>query len=112
MTPSSTLIPNAVKGSNMPPLVVADKCKAGHKSIANKKKEISMDTTGEQKTNMLLEFLRCQVKTNAKNCKDIEKEYTLCHKSFMGTGSYKGMRHCGKPMAALYQCVISSSKSP
>mmetsp|Transcript_18181 Transcript_18181/g.27499 ORF Transcript_18181/g.27499 Transcript_18181/m.27499 type:complete len:112 (-) Transcript_18181:300-635(-) len=109
---SSQDIPHAVKGTKIPPLMVADKCHASYKSITKKKKEILFDTTGDRKTNMLLEFLRCQVKTNAKTCKDVEKEYTLCHRSFMGVGSYKGMKHCGERMAELYQCVISSSKSP
>jgi hypothetical protein len=94
-----------IRGSDFPPQSVADKCASAYKSLVNKKK-ISMDATGDQKNNALVIFLQCQVKTGSKNCKDAEKEYSLCHKSFMGMGSYKGKRNCGDELRSLYQCVL------
>jgi len=92
-----------IKGSDFPSDRVAGKCAEQYKSLA-KKKEISMKATGDQKNNALVTFLQCQVKAT-KTCKEWEKEYTLCHKSFMGMGSYKGKRHCGEELTALYQCA-------
>ena len=94
-----------IRGSDFPPQFVADKCAFDYKSLV-KKKKISMDATGDQKNNALVIFLQCQVKTKNRNCKDTEKEYSLCHKSFMGMGSYKGKRHCGDELRSLYQCVL------
>jgi hypothetical protein len=95
-----------MKGSEIPTLRIASKCQSEYNSI-KKKKDISLQTTGDQKTNLLLNLLRCQVKaTTAKSCKEIEKEYTKCHQSFMGTGSYKGKKHCGDELQALYDCVL------
>jgi hypothetical protein len=45
----------------------------------------------------------------SKECKGAEKEYSLCHKSLMGVGSYKGKRHCGEELTALYKCVLQQT---
>ena len=92
-----------IKGSDFPSDLVADKCQTDYKSLARKKK-ISIEATGDQKNNSLVKLLQCQAKAT-KTCKDVEKEYSLCHKSFMGMGSYKGKRHCGEELTALYQCT-------
>jgi hypothetical protein len=94
-----------MKGSDFPSHLVNEKCFTDYKSLA-KKKNVAMDATGDQKNNALVAFLQCQVKAT-KTCKDLEKEYSLCHKSFMGMGSYKGKRHCGEELAALYQCALA-----
>jgi len=75
--------------------------------MVQKKKRIDLDATGDKHTNALLALLKCQVKST-KLCKLEDKEYTLCHQSFMGVGSYKGKKHCGDPMEALYQCIRNS----
>ena len=85
-------------GSDFPRHQVAEKCTSEYKSIA-KKKKISLEATGDILNN----------KAVSKGCKGIEKEYSLCHKSFMGTGSYKGKRHCGEELMALYQCVLQQT---
>ena len=94
-----------MKGSDFPSQLVDDKCTTEYKSLA-KKKNVSIDATGDQKNNSLVVFLLCQVKAT-KSCQDLEKEYSLCHKSFMGMGSYKGKRHCGEELAALFQCTLA-----
>ena len=99
---------STIKGSDFPCHQVADKCASEYKSIA-KKKKISLEATGDILNNALVTFLQCQVKAVSKGCKGIEKEYSLCHKSFMGTGSYKGKRHCGEELMALYQCVLQQT---
>jgi hypothetical protein len=98
-------MPSTIKGSDFPCDKVADKCASAYKSIA-KKKRISLEATGKQNNNALVNFLQCQVKTVSKQCKGIEKEYSLCHKSFMGMGSFKGKRHCEEELTALFQCVV------
>ena len=95
------------------------KCLGEWQGVKNKKK-IQLDSTGDKKTNALLAFLKCQVKatktattnevngsSNSASCQAQDKEYTLCHQSFMGVGSYKGKKHCGDQMAALYKCIVS-----
>ena len=75
------------------------------KKTVKKKKGISLQSTGDQKTTLLLNLLKCQAKAT-KTCKEEEKEYTKCHNSFMGTGVYKSKRNCGDEMEALYSCVL------
>ena len=99
-------MPTTMKGSDFPSRLVHGKCATEYKSLS-KKKNVSIDATGDQKNNALVVFLQCQVKAT-KTCNDLEKEYSLCHKSFMGMGSYKGKRHCGEELAALYQCAIGA----
>jgi hypothetical protein len=89
-----------VNGSKIPTSRFHDRCA----SVTTKKK-IDLDATGDQKTNALLGFLKCQVKAS-KMCKLEEKEYIACHQSIMGVGTYKGARHCGKEMESLYKCVL------
>lgn len=93
-----------VKGSSFPSDVVATKCQNEYKSIA--KKKIDMHATGDKKNNLMLQFLRCQAKATA-SCKHLEKEYSLCHKSFMGVGSYKGRRNCGAELEEFFRCFTS-----
>mmetsp|Transcript_13709 Transcript_13709/g.15038 ORF Transcript_13709/g.15038 Transcript_13709/m.15038 type:complete len:109 (+) Transcript_13709:50-376(+) len=95
-----------IKGNEYPFSSVSSKCTLQHKSI--KKKKINLSATGSPANNALVSFLRCQVKAT-KTCADFEKEYTLCHKSFMGTGSYNGKRECGEELEALYTCVKTSA---
>ena len=98
-----------IKGSVFPHKTVVTKCMSHYDTI-KKKKKIDLNATGDPKTNSLLFLLQCQ--SNAtKQCKQKEHDYSLCHKSFMGVGSYKGKRHCGEEMEALYDCIISSGSS-
>ena len=85
------------------------KCQSEYNAV-RKKKRINLDTTGDKKTNSLLSYLQCQVQKNGLPnvkilCNDISKEYTKCHQSFMGTGSYQGRKDCGKEMNELWDCV-------
>jgi hypothetical protein len=98
-----------IKGSVFPPKTVATKC-LSHYDTVKKKKKIDLNATGDPKTNNLLFLLQCQSKAT-KECKEKEEDYSLCHKSFMGVGSYKGKRHCGEEMEALYHCIISLGSS-
>ena len=93
-----------VNGSKIPADRVHDRCASDQASVT-KKKNIDLDATGDQKTNALLGFLKCQVKAS-KTCKLEEKEYVACHQSIMGVGTYKGARHCGGEMESLYKCVL------
>ena len=104
-TGSLRIVSTAMKGSDFPSQLVDERCATDYKSLA-KKKNVAIDATGEQKNNALVVFLRCQVKAT-KTCKYLAKEYNMCHKSFMGMGSYKGKRHCGEELAALYQCALA-----
>jgi hypothetical protein len=107
-----------VNGSKIPSdRVFHDKCGSYYASVA-KKKKMDLNATGDQKTNALLSFLKCQVKASSKTaattttttgaaiCKLEEKEYSACHQSIMGVGTYKGARHCGNEMERLYKCVV------
>jgi hypothetical protein len=98
-----------VKGSSFPASLVSAKCAYDYKSVA-KKKVIDLEATGSPKTNLMLALLRCETEAT-KTCQGFEKEYTKCHKSFMGVGSYKGKRHCGDEMSRLHDCIASSSGS-
>ena len=95
---------NAVKGRDFPSDTVVDKCAKAYSIISKKKKKIDMDATGEKNNNLLLDFLQCQAKAT-KSCKNEEKEYTRCHQSFMGVGSYNGRKHCGLELEQLYTCL-------
>lgn len=96
-----------VKGSDFPSEIVADKCASQYRAVV-KKKKIPLDATGDRVNMMLVHLLQCQVKST-KHCQKIEKEYSLCHKSFMGMGSYKGKHDCAEQLSALYRCVTLSS---
>ncbi|CAB9521420.1 expressed unknown protein [Seminavis robusta] len=93
----------------LPAATIHDKCMGDFKSV-EKKKKIDLEATGDKKTNALLALLKCQVKASSQ-CKPQEKEYTLCHQSFMGVGSYKGQKHCGGPMEAMYNCIRDGGAS-
>jgi hypothetical protein len=101
---SSMSVPAVIKGPTIPSDRVADRCATNYASLM-KKKKIVVDATGDPKNNALVQFLQCQAKAT-KSCQKIEKEYTLCHKSFMGMGSYKGKRHCGEELRLFYQCLL------
>ena len=99
-----------VNGKDLPASLseAAPKCKSEYQAVL-KKKKIDLESTGDKKTNALLALLKCQAK-HSKTCKPEEKEYTQCHQSFMGVGSYKGQKHCGGPMEALYKCVMDGNQ--
>jgi hypothetical protein len=100
-----------VKGSDFPSELVEEKCMSKYLITSKKKNKqvFDMAATGDRKTNLMLSFLQCQLKVT-KTCLDQEKEYTSCHKSFMGVGSYKGRRHCGDKMMSLYNCLQRQQK--
>lgn len=109
-----------VSGKDTPESILLEGTNGKKKCLAEwqaiQKKKINLDITGDKKTNALLAFLKCQAKASKAadvipSCQIQDKEYTLCHQSFMGVGSYKGKRHCGDQMEALYNCVCSSNQS-
>jgi len=88
-----------------------------------------MHVIGTPGYNLLLDFIRCQVKhpnirdvdgggsssvpgRDAKACVKVEKAYTACHAAVMGVGNYKGHRHCGEEMERLYMCVNPDASLP
>lgn len=93
-----------INGSDIPKEIVESKCAPLYKSI-RRRKEIAVNKTGDQTNTKLVSFLSCQSKT-AKMCIPQSKEYDVCHKSFMGMGSYQGRRNCGKELLYLYSCIV------
>ena len=101
-----------IQGSDIPNPSNSGICQSEFKQL-RKKKNISLETTGDKKTNALLSYLQCQIKkdVNVKSsCNNFSKEYTKCHQSFMGTGSYKGRQNCSHEMKELYDCVLNASE--
>ena len=70
-------------------------------------KDIDLDATGSRDTNALIKLLRCQVKADSKHCSSVLEQYTRCHNSIMGSGVYKGQKHCGDELLALFACAIN-----
>ena len=93
-----------IKGSAVPAHLVATNCTSQYNAI-KKKKTIDLSATGNPNTNNLLLLLQCQSKTT-RECKEKGQEYTMCHNSFMGVGTYKGKKNCGKEMNEFYQCLL------
>ena len=96
------------KPSSIDQASAAPKCLSLLKSI--QKKKVELDATGQPRTNSLLKFLRCQVKST-KGCIGEEKTYMNCHMAVMGTGSFKGKSNCGEDMEGLFSCVVDSLKA-
>lgn len=81
-----------------------------------KKVVIDSDAIGTPTYNILLDFLRCQVKhpnttfdtatmaDKKKECLKAEKMYSACHMAVMGVGNYKGKKHCSEEMMQLLKC--------
>ena len=84
--------------------VIEGKCEKYLKSIKRKKK-IDLRSIGYQQNNNLLDLLYCQCKVK-KECKDVEKMYSKCHSSVMGTGSFNGRKSCGEELKNLFECAI------
>ena len=83
---------------------IAGKCEKYLKPIKRKKK-IDLQSIGNQQNNNLLDLLRCQCKAH-KSCKDVEKFYSKCHSSVMGTGSFEGRKNCGEELEKLFACAM------
>jgi hypothetical protein len=83
---------------------VAPKCQQFLSSIKRKQK-IDLDAIGSQANNNLVDLLRCQCRAE-KICKDIEKSYSKCHSSVMGTGSYAGRKTCSDELETLFNCAM------
>ena len=78
----------------------------------SKQKSIPLDAIGSRSNNLLLEVLKCQTKVlaraRASPCKTVEKSYSSCHASVMGTGNFKGKKHCGEELGEWLDCVRPS----
>jgi hypothetical protein len=101
-----------VRGSTIPEESVPSKCEKYLKVV--KKKKIDLDQIGNQHNNGLVDLLRCQCKTQ-KVCEAQQKNYSDCHDSVMGVGSYGGKRNCGEELGILFRCVFDkppTKKSP
>ena len=100
-----------IDGRNIPSLSTASKCEKYLKPI-QKKKKIDLEAIGSPNNNMLLDFLKCQVKANKKKtlCKNIQKAYFKCHSSVMGTGSYDNRKNCGKELNAYFTCAMEENE--
>ena len=84
--------------------LIAPKCEKYLASIKRKKK-IDLESIGSPPNNILLDLLRCQCKAK-KTCKDVEKLYSKCHSSVMGTGSFGGRKNCAEELENLYRCAM------
>jgi hypothetical protein len=98
---------------------IAPACHKHFNSLPKRKKKAYIDTEaiGSPSYNILLDYLRCQVKhpntatdaaTNLekkKECVKLEKMYSACHMAVMGVGNYNGSKHCGEEMRQLFACV-------
>jgi hypothetical protein len=90
-----------------PNATIDEKCDKYLKLIKRKKK-IDLEAIGSKQNNILLNLLRCQSKqmsirrmkndsnNNNNGCSNVEKFYTKCHSSVMGTGNFNGRKHCGQ----------------
>jgi hypothetical protein len=63
-----------------------------------------LNNTGSKDTNALVRVLTCET-TMRQVCGDVERKYTLCHKSIMGTGEYEGRQDCGLELSAFFDCA-------
>ncbi|KAL3782997.1 hypothetical protein ACHAWO_011715 [Cyclotella atomus] len=109
-----------INTSSLPPITsINPSCQKQFNSLPKRKKKAIIDTDaiGTPTYNILLEFLRCQVKhpnttfdaatgsDKKKECLKPEKMYSACHMAVMGVGNYEGKKHCGEEMLQLFQCV-------
>lgn len=94
--------------------VLDEKCKKYLKLI-KKKKIVDLEAIGSKPNNDVLDLLRCQnkqmvrkIKNNidANDCSNIEKMYTKCHSSVMGTGNFEGRKNCGDELQSFLDCTI------
>mmetsp|Transcript_7201 Transcript_7201/g.10672 ORF Transcript_7201/g.10672 Transcript_7201/m.10672 type:complete len:102 (-) Transcript_7201:2495-2800(-) len=88
---------------------IAVKCEKYAKPLLKRKKIIDLDSIGNQQNNNLVDFLNCQCKA-LKACADVQKSYSNCHSSVMGTGSYVGRKNCGEELEKLLTCVLEAGK--
>ncbi|MGK3743089.1 MAG: hypothetical protein ACI90V_009945 [Bacillariaceae sp.] len=98
---------------------IDEKCDKYLKLIKRKKK-IDLEAIGSKQNNILLDLLRCQSKQqmsttrmknnssndNNNNCNNVEKLYTKCHCSVMGTGNFNGRKNCSEELKCFLDCVI------
>ena len=114
-----------IEGSTIhknPNATIDEKCDKYLKLIKRKKK-IDLEAIGSEQNNILLDLLRCQSKqmmstrrmttdsnnspnSNNNGCSNVEKVYTKCHSSVMGTGNFNGRKHCGQELQYFLDCVM------
>ena len=107
---------------NLPPITsISPSCHKFYNALPKRKKKAIIDTEaiGTPSYNVLLDFIRCQVKhPNAttdgiidtekkKECVKLEKMYSACHMAVMGVGNYNGKKNCGEGLRDLIKCVDS-----
>ena len=84
----------------------------------NKKKAVDLEAIGSRANNQLLDLLRCRNRFHARSnssgqgsCKAAESAYDACHSSVMGTGSFRGRRHCGRELGDYLECVVAAASA-
>lgn len=107
-TTDDTSVEVVINASEIRKEIVEKKCAPLYKSI--RRKTIDVRATGDSKNDKLVAFLSCQSKAT-KTCIPENKEYSQCHKSFMGMGSYNGRRDCGKELSELYACIVGHGRN-
>jgi len=85
---------------------IAPRC-AKYAQSVQRLKSIDLDAIGDRKNNVLLDFLRCQVKADKTRCQKESKLYENCHAGVMGIGNFEGRKNCGEELEVLYRCLFS-----
>ena len=114
---------------------IHQKCAPQLTALSHKKK-IDLTGIGSRPNTILLDFLKCYTKEHAKTtnigagapvssssegggnsnkdnpdtCRSVEKAYTSCHLSVMGTGNYNGHKQCGDPLQEWLDCCLMTKK--
>ena len=78
------------------------KCEGLLKALRGK--SLDLTKTGHKEINFLVKAITCQAKASGKGAKELA-QYELCHKSVMGTGSFKGQPSCGDYLTKLLGAV-------
>ena len=91
---------------------IEPKCEGLLKALRGK--SLDLTKTGHKEINFLVKAITCQAKASGKGAKELA-QYELCHKSVMGTGSFKGQPSCGDYLTKLLGAVCqhgSNSQRP
>ena len=84
------------------------KCEGHLKALRGK--SLDLTKTGHKEINFLVKAVSCQAKASGKGAKELA-QYELCHKSVMGTGSFKGQPSCGDYLTKLLAAVCQHGRT-
>ena len=84
------------------------KCEGLLKALRGK--SLDLTKTGHKEINFLVKAITCQAKASREGAKELA-QYELCHKSVMGTGSFKGQASCGDYLTKLLAVVCQHGQT-